>query len=290
MCGIARLSAAIPTLQLHSSHLGFCRRNLGSQMTSLLLQAALGLPLSTPRVHGAPQPCVNRRAALSTLPAAALVFPRAAVAAATPLSAKEISVKLRPIPVCGVFVNGDQPIFTDSDMARRRSATFTSSRPTRCPPSSRRRQTTKASASAWCRSPTCTTSWATSRSAARCACGRRARRWCSPTASSYHWARRSSTRRRGRCRSSSERVALTSEGGADEFPFFFDKEDLDATFGRLQQGELPVGDVKVVTLGRPRQADARGRRRLRHGRARRSRASLALSRQLKGGADGLGRQ
>ena len=84
-------------------------------MTSLVLQAALGLPLSAPRPLGASQPCVNRRAALSTLPAAALAFRALPSSAATPLSAKEISVKLRPIPVCGVFVNGDQPIFTDSD-------------------------------------------------------------------------------------------------------------------------------------------------------------------------------
>ena len=68
-------------------------------MTSLLLHAALGLPLSAPRVHGAPQPCVNRRAALSTLPAAALAFHALPSLAAAPLSAKEISAKLRPIPV-----------------------------------------------------------------------------------------------------------------------------------------------------------------------------------------------
>ena len=88
----------------------------------------------------------------------------------------------------------------------------------------------------------------------------------------------------------SERVALTGEGGADEFPFFFDKEDLDATFGRLQQGELPIGDVKVVTLDGLVKQMREGAVDFSTSVLVGSRASLALSRQLKGGADGLGRQ
>ena len=259
-------------------------------MTSLLLQAALGLPLHAPRPLGAPQPCVNRRAALSTLPAAALAFRALPALAATPLSAKEISAKLRPIPVCGVFVNGDQPIFTDSDGQTPVGYFYLESADAL--PAFKQAQANDQGVGFGVVSLADVYDIVGDKSI-----GGEMR--VRPSRKAVVLANRILLplgkevldEKKGQVPLFySERVALTGEGGADEFPFFFDKEDLDATFGRLQQGELPIADVKVVTLDGLVKQMREGAVDFSTSVLVGSRASLALSRQLKGGADGLGRQ
>ena len=176
--------------QLHS-HFGFADIVSLAQMTSA--------PPRRPRPAlrrrcTALQPCVSRRAALGTLPAAALAF-RARARPPRGGAAKERScVQFRVRRVCE-----RRPAHLHR-LRRPDAGRLLYLESAALPAFKRRRPATKASASAWCRSPTCTTSWATSRSAARCACGRReavvlANRILLPLT-------KSSTRRRGRCHSS----------------------------------------------------------------------------------------
>ena len=108
-------------------------------MTSLLLQAALACRSRASAAR--PTATLRQPPRCAALPAAALAFPahvpRRRSARRSQRSCARFGVR--------VFVNGDQPIFTDSD-GQTPVGYFTSSRPTHCPRSSRRRQTTKASA------------------------------------------------------------------------------------------------------------------------------------------------